>query len=151
MRGVYVAGNAATIAAAVTILQVKAGATSALEVLRAWCTTYGVDTDDRMRLQLLRKSAAATVTSLTPVLMDPSDQAAKAVGGTAATGHTATAEGTDTDILIDEGASVLAGWTWLPTPEERILVPAGGIIAMKSALTVTSTAAAYGIIFRELG
>ena len=151
MRGVYsVHASIAAVTAAKTLLQIKAGSATPLEILRVWLENGSVEVDDTMEVQLLRKLAGATVTSFTPILFEPSDQAAKAVGGTSATGHTATAEGTDGDILIREGASILAGYTWLPTPEERILVPPGGIIALKTALTVNSMVMICGIIFREL-
>ena len=152
MRGVYsVHASIATITTAVTLLQIKAGSASALEILRAWITNGTASADDIFEAQILRKTAAATVTSFTPLLFDPSDQAAKAVGGTAATGHTATDEGTDGNILVREAASILAGWTWLPTPEERIVVPQGGFIALKSGITITSATLVCGMIFRELG
>jgi len=152
MRGVYsVQASIATVTTAKTLIQIKAGTASALEILRAWITNGTVTTDDNVEGIIVRKSAAATVTSFTPLLFDPSDQAAKAVGGTAATGHTATVEGTDTDVLVREAFSVLAGWTWLPTPEERMVVPQGGIIALKSNIAITSATLVCGMIFREIG
>jgi len=151
MRGVYSIRFSGTITTAKTILQIKAGAASALEILRASITNTTVDASDSGEAQILRKSAAATVTSFTPLLWDPADQAAKAVGGTAATGHTATVEGTDTDILVAEGFNVLNGWLWLPTPEERIIVPQGGIIGLKTAVTITSATLLGIMVFREIG
>jgi hypothetical protein len=150
-RGVYsVHASIAAVTTAKTLLQIKAGASTPLEILRAWCTNGDVTADDQMEIQLIRKSAAATVTSFTPILFDPSDQAAKAVGGTSATGYNASAEGTDGDIVWREAASVLAGWIYLPTPDERAMVAPGGIIAMKSNITVASMTMICGIIFREL-
>jgi len=151
MRGVYTVAFSGVITTAKTLIQIKAGASSALELLRASITNTTVDASDSGSAEILRKTAAATVTSFTPLLYDPSDQAAKAVGGTTATGHTATAEGTDGDILVDEGFNVLNGWLWLPTPEERITVPQGGIIALKSGTTITSATLKALMVFREIG
>jgi hypothetical protein len=152
MRGVYtVKIKISAVTTAKTLIQIKAGTASALEILRAWLTQSNVTVDDNAEALILRKTAAATVTSATPVLHDPSDQAAKAVGGTTATGTNASTEGTDGDELIHEGFSILAGWTWLPTPEERIIVPQAGFIALKSAIDVTSADIVCGITFREIG
>ncbi len=151
MRGVYSIKFSGVITAAKTLLQVKAGATSALEILRMSITNTTVDASDSGSAEILRKSVAATVTSQTPLLWDPSDQPAKAVGGVAATGDTATVEGTDGDILVDEGFNVLNGWLWLPTPFEWITVPQAGIIALKSGTAITSATLKALIVFREIG
>ncbi len=138
------------VAGAITIIQLKMGANSTGKIHRVWVNQSGSTTSAQVRIQLVRKSAAATVTSATPLLMDPGDGAAKAVGGTAATGITASAEGTDTDILINESFNALSGWLYLPTPEERIKIGAAGIIGLKfpanPALTITA-----GIVFEEEG
>lgn len=151
-RGVYsVTASIATVTAAKTLIQLKAGPNTAIELLRAWITNGSVTTDDNVEGQILRKTAAATVTSFTPLKFNPLDGAADSVGGTTATGTNASAEGTDGDILAREGFSILAGWVWLPTPEERIVVPSAGFLALKSAITITSATLICGMIFRELG
>ena len=151
MRGVYsVVGSTATLTTAKTLIQIKAGAATSLEILRAWISQTTSETSDTSEAQVLRKSATATVTSFTPLLFEVSDQAAKAVGGTSATGINASGEGTDGDILIREGFNVLAGWTWLPTPEERIFVEPAGFIGLKFNVNISSATLVYGMIFREL-
>jgi hypothetical protein len=40
-------------------------------------------------------------------------------------------EGTYTDILYRDNFSVLNGWLWVPTPEERIIVGPSGILGLK--------------------
>ncbi len=139
-----------SISTAITVIQIKAGA-SALEILRASIGQKGSTTSAIERIGLVRKSAAATVTSATPLKLNPGDQAALAVGGTSATGITGTVEGTDTDILVDECFNIVNGaWTWLPTPDERIRVPQGGIIALKF-LTAPAAQTWYASVkFREL-
>ncbi len=139
-----------SISTAITVIQIKAGA-SALEILRASIGQRGSTTSAIERVGLLRKTAAATVTSATPLKLRAGDPAALAVGGTSATGITATAEGTDGDILVDECFNIVNGtWAWLPTPEERIRVPQGGIIALKF-LTAPGAQTWYASVkFREL-
>ncbi len=148
MRGIYSVRFSGTITTAKTLIQIKAA--SALEILRMSITQTSTETSDTAEAQILRKTVAATVTSFTPLLWATNDQAAKAVGGTAATGHTASAEGTDGDILVAEGFNVLAGWTWLPTPEERMSLESGEFIALKSAITIASSTLIGLIVFREL-
>ena len=106
-----------------TILQIKAGS-CALEILRA---------------SIGQRGSTAT------------DPAALAAGGTSATGITASAEGTDGDVLIDENFNIVNGtWTWLPTPEERIRVGAGGIIGLKFLTAPGSQTWYASVKWREL-
>ena len=151
MRGVYSVLFSGTVTTAKTLIQIKAGAASALEILYASLTNTTVDASDQGSIIIGRKTAAATVTSYTPLLFDPSDQAAKAVGGTAATGHTATVEGTDGDVLVDEGFNVLQGWSWMPTPDFKIVVPQAGFIALRTGTTITSATLKGVMIFKEIG
>lgn len=141
MRTYSVTMNGVSISTAITILQIKAGAANGLRLLRASCAQTGLTSSAMQAIEIVRKTAAATVTSFTPLLWTPDDSAAKAVGGTSATGTNASAEGTDGNVLLLDAFNVLNGWLWVPTPEERIFVPGGGIIGMKfpaapSAMTV---------------
>lgn len=132
-----------------TALQIKAGASNPLEILRVSISQKGSTTSEQIQAQILRKSAAATVTSLTPLKMDPNAPTAGAAGGTAATGYNASVEGTDGDVLIQEGFNVLNGFLYLPVPEERIKVPAGGIVAIKFPDAITSGTYNVEVIFGE--
>ncbi len=148
--GIYVARAAITVSTAITIMQIKAGSSRALDLIRASVSQRGSTTSVQESLQILRKTAAATVTALTPVLLRGAG-AADAAGGVAATGHTATAEGTDGDILYQEGFNVLNGFLYLPVPEERPRVPAGGFIALKFPDAPASQAWKIAMVFGELG
>lgn len=115
-----------------TLVQIKAGAAASLEILSVRVFQITKSTSELLELQILRKSAAATVTSFTPLKLDPNDPASAAVGSTSGTGITATAEGTDTDIIEHSVWNVLNGeWVHLPVPEDRIWVPAAGIVGVK--------------------
>lgn len=139
-----------SVSGAITILQVKAGAADPIQLLRAFVSQRTLTVSAQQRIQIVRKSAAATVTSFTPIKYNPASPASGAAGGTAATGYNGSAEGTDGDVVIADIFNILAGWLWVPTPEERIVVPAGGIIALKfptapgSAMTV-----AAGLVWEE--
>lgn len=142
-----------TISTAITILQLKAGAAAKVELLRASLTQRGSVTSVQEAVQLLRKTAAATVTAgvagTTYLKNDPASPTGTLSLGTSASGYTGSAEGTDGDILKDEGFNVLNGWLWLPTPEERIWVPAGGIVALKFASAPASQSWRAEFVFRE--
>lgn len=151
--GVYVARmSAVSVSTAITLVQVKAGTTCGLEIIRAWVGNTDSETSNQLQVQFLRKTAAATVTSFTPLKFGTNMAAANAAGGTSATGHTATVEGTDGDILIADGFNVLNGWLYVPTPEERPQVPVSGIVAIKlGSAPAAATVLSAGIVFGETG
>lgn len=151
MHGIYSVTGSFSVTAAQTLIQLKAGASSIIEIQRAWVTQSDVIADDNMEIQILRNSTASTVTSFTPSPFEVGDQAAAAVGGVSATGIDASAEGTPGNILVREGASVLAGFTWLPVPNEMIYIPPGGFLSLKSAIDITAATLVCGITFREIG
>lgn len=149
---IYVVNHSAiSVSTAITIIQIKAGATRPLRIIRAWCTQSNLTTSAQQRIQLLRKTAAATVTSFTPLLYNPGDSAANAAGGTTSTGITASGEGTDGDILVGDVFNLLTGWLYLPVPEERPLVLPAGFIALKfPAAPAAATTFTAGIVFEEI-
>lgn len=140
---------------AISILQLKAGVNGPIEILRAAMTQSGLTASEQRAATLIRKTAAATVTAASAgthlVKNNPLNPTSDASLGTAATGHTATVEGTDgeqTSAL--RGFNVLNGYEWISTPAERIIVPQGGIIAIK-ILSAPSGGTWYPeIVFREL-
>ncbi len=131
MRVYSVRMDRVAVTGAITLLQIKAGAANGLRLLRASIGQSNLTSSAMQTVQINRKSGAATVTSFTPLLFTPDDSAAKAVGGTSATGTNASGEGTDSDIVLTDSFNILNGWLWVPTPEERIFVPGGGIIGLK--------------------
>ena len=131
MRIYSVRMDRVAISAAVTLVQLKTGTASTLRILRAWVSQHSMSSSAMQSVQILRKSAAATVTSFTPLLIDPGDAASNMVSSTSGTGYNASAEGTDGDILVTDNFNVLNGWLWVPTPEERIIVAPSGILALK--------------------
>ena len=118
---------------AITVIQVLAPALSAIEISRVWCNQNSVTTTNQTQLQLNRNSTACTVTSATAVPLANGMQASKCVGGTSATGVTATAEGTLTATIWSEGFNIVNGVLYLPVPEARALVvgSAAGFVGVK--------------------
>jgi len=144
--------SAVSISAAITLIQLKAGATVPLQIVRATISQSSSTTSTQQRAQINRKSAAATVTSATPIILGPvTDPAASAVGGTSATGTNASAEGTDTNTTFEDVFNYLNGWVYLPTPKEYTFVDATGIIGLKlPAAPGSSVTLVANVLFEEL-
>lgn len=146
----YVVGfQRQTISTGITVIQIKAGPANALEVIRAGISQRGSTTSAQEGVQILRKTGGATVTGVTPTLLGTRDPAATAASSSTGTGTIATAEGTDGAVLVEDGFNVLNGWLFLPTPEERIYVPASGIVAMKFPVAPASQSWSAYMVFRE--
>ena len=139
-----------SVTVAITIIQIVAGSTVPLQIIRAVIGQTASTTSTQQAVQINRKSAAATVTTFTPKINGPvTDPAASAVGGTSATGTNASVEGTDTNIIRQDVFNFLNGWLFLPTPKEYIFVDAAGIIGLKFPTTPTITCTA-DFVFEEL-
>ncbi len=137
--GVYkVTRSSTTTSTAITVVQVSVPANCAIEITRIEVNQSTITTSAATRIQLLRKSAAATVTSATPVPLSEGMQASKCVGGTSATGITATVEGTDSTVLWESGFNIVNGVLYLPPPEARFTIGPSEIIALKYPTAPTS-------------
>lgn len=132
---VVVRSNVAT-TTAITVIQVATPANCVIEFTRASGGQGSSTTSTSTGLGLIKKSAAATVTSRTPDLKLDGMQASKCVGGTAATGITASAEGTDfTNYFWHEGLNIVGnGALYLPVPEERIALGPSEFIGLKHSV-----------------
>lgn len=84
-----------------TLLQIATPSTVKIKIV-SWGVSFdGSAAATPGKVELLECSGAATVTSLTPTLWgDAGDVASLCVGGTSATGYTATAEGTLTNVRM---------------------------------------------------
>lgn len=150
MAGIYTVNhNGIVVSTAITIIQYKAGAANCAAVVRFSISQGLSETSTMEQIQLLRKSAAATVTSFTPLENQPDGVAAFGVGGTAATGITASVEGTDGDILVNEGFNILNGYTWVRSANNEIVIPAAGIIALKFPVAPASATWRATLVIEE--
>lgn len=139
---------AQTVATAITILEVAAPATAVLEILRVWVGQSSVTASTAARIQILRKTGTITgsATPPSPVRLRPGNAAAGATVKWIATG-----EGTDGDVLVEEGFNYVNGFLWIPTPDDRIIVAPSGMIALKFPAAPTSAVWTFGMNFREIG
>lgn len=130
---------------------------STIRILRAWCGQQASETSDQLGVMLaLQASAFGTYTSTTPTPHFVNGPASAITGGTAGaegtagTDSSANAAGTRTPIIYD-GFNNLNGWLWVPTPEERLIVPTDTAIVLKIVGTPgTLTNWSAGITYEEL-
>ena len=130
---------------------------STIRILRAWCSQNATETSEQLGILLgLQASAFGTYTSTTPTPHMLGGAASGISGGTsgaaatAGTDASANAAGTKTPVIYD-GFNNLNGWLWVPTPEERIIVPVDTAIVL--AMVGTATALGNwnaGITYEEL-
>jgi hypothetical protein len=115
------------VSTAITLLQVIAGTNNGIRLIGGYIQQNPISTpNQQQRIRLLRKTVAATMTNaIVPVPFSPSDSASFATAG-----DTASAEGTNGVVLLDDSFSVLTGWWWKPREEEFVEVKGGGIIAL---------------------
>lgn len=110
---------------------------ASIEVLRVSVGQRGSDTSDQLGIIIGQKASVfPTVTAATPsphFLGGPASGIAGGTAGAAATaGVDASAEGAGAVTnTVTEAFNNLNGWLWVPTPEERIIVPADTAIIVK--------------------
>ena len=114
--------SAVTTSTAITVNQVLVPTVTAAEFTRAWCNQSTSTTTNQTRIQLNRCATVGTVTSATAAPAQNGMQASKCVGGTAATGITATIEPGTATTWWSEGFNIVNGILYLPVPEARMLI-----------------------------
>lgn len=150
----YILRHTFTNPGAVTLLQYQAGSAGPVELVSARLTQGSSATSAQIAANVVRKSAAATVTTAVAgthlLKVNPIAPTSNATLGTSGTGHTATVEGTDGEAPSSQGFNVLNGFIFEPTADARPVVPASGLIALK-ALASPPAATYYGeMVVREL-
>ena len=146
--------NGVSISTAITALQLAPGSTGPCEILRFAMTQSTNAVSSQFGVMLVRKSAAATVTAAvtgtTLTKENPIAPTSAAVLSTSGTGITASAEGTNTEQSITRGGNVLNGVEWLPTPEERLMIPASGFVGLTFMTAPASSTWQAELVWREL-
>lgn len=164
MAAVYtVAMENQTIVADATLVIIRAAAAissrgSLLEILRCAISQNETETQQQLGAIMGQKASAfGTYTATTPVPANLGGPASGIAGGTAGAAATAgtdaSAEGAGAVTLAapPEGFSNLAGFLWVPTPEERILVlPDTAFILKLRGTPTTLTGWNASVTFREL-
>jgi hypothetical protein len=130
---------------------------STIRIHRAWVGNQETETSNQLGIMVaLKASAFGTYTSTTPTPHFVNGPASTIVGGTsgaegtAGTDASAEGAGTVTPIIYD-GFNNLNGWLWVPTPEERLVVPTDTAVILKIVGTpATLTGWSAGLTFEEL-
>ena len=109
-----------------TLLQVATPSTTGLSIIEWGISFDGSAAATPIKVELLQTDVAATVTSLTPTLWgDNNTLASLCVGGTTATGYTATAEGTITATIMFDVQFIAPTsqykWAWPFQREPKVL------------------------------
>ena len=122
--------------------------TDAIVILHeAWISQENSETSTQEVAEILRKTAAGTGSAFTARKLESSDSA---FGGSVRTDMTA--EGTLGDVLVQEGFNILNGWYYRPTPEAKIIVEPGGILALRfSDAPEAAIDVSAGMIIEEVG
>lgn len=130
-----------------TAVQYAASSTNTAEILYFGVSQSGSTVSAMDQVQLIRKTAGATVT-IGAVGTNIFDYTGNTSGGagtfrgtlsTSATGVVASSEGTDGDIVHLNNFNVLGGYEWQSQPNMRFWVPISGIIAVKMKAVVALT------------
>jgi hypothetical protein len=153
MRGVYkVSDTIATVTTAKTLLYLTADSDHVLEILSARVTCQDEDTAEQFFVELNRIATLGTPTA-TSRTAKPTEEGAVAWGGTAAVNVTAS-EPTYDDIfnaIAAHGANKLAGWEYVPLPEERPIINPSDSVGLYLVDTITSCDLTAEITFRVIG
>jgi hypothetical protein len=130
---------------------------SRIELLSARVGQRGTATSQQLGIIIAQKASAfGTYTSTTPVSGEIGGTASGIAGATtgaaATAGTDASAEGAGTvTTIISDGFNNLAGWLWVPVPEERInLSPDTAVILKIVGTPTTLTNWSAVLTFREL-
>jgi hypothetical protein len=139
----------AALSTAKDILRVSAPATAVLELIRVEVTQDTSETSEQLPLSIYRASTAGTGTARTPRPYEVGDPAAAA---TAVSDLSADTTKSPAEPLWTSAQNVLAGWLYHPVPDERIVVPPSGSIAVRLE-TAPGAALATRIVctFKEVG
>lgn len=151
--GPYTASmNATSVTAAKILVQLWVPDNSFVQITRVWIENTDVETSNQVQGELVRLTAAASVTSFTPIKRASTGQAASAcVGGASATGTNATSAGTVTDTFYPRGFNILQGWEWIAANEmDRIsCIGANGIGLRLASAPAGATVLSAGIDYIE--
>lgn len=150
MQGVYNLNQygVASGTAVVTLIEFTAGALASFEILRAWIDNETSETSEQWAVSLVRKSGGGT--SVTVPTAASLDLASSAHGATLR--GMCTTVGTISETVMRRGFNILNGFEWVPTPEERITVPAAGIFGLHLPVTLpTSTTISCGLTIARIG
>ena len=138
-----------SISTAITVAQVKAFTNASIDITDISATMNASATSAQEVIELVRKSAAASVNASTVFQRNTGDPAPQAAASSSSNGTNASAEGTDTDVIDLWGFNVLNGIAWIYIPELRIHLQTSGIIGLKFPVAPAANTFSFKIGFLE--
>ncbi len=139
----------AALSTAKDILRLSAPSTGVVELIRVEVTQDASETSEQLPLSIFRASTAGTGTSRTArpyEVLDP------AFSGSAVSDLSADTTKSPSEPLWTSAQNVLAGWLYHPVPDERIVIPPSGSIAIRlEAAPAAALATRIVCTFKEIG
>jgi len=154
MRGVYRAADTiASVTTAKTLIYLTTPATAVIEILSARITAQNEDTSEQIMAELNRISSLGTPTATT-ITPKPTEELSAASAVTAKSNVTASEPTYDDEsaAIASGGANKLAGWEYVPLPEERAIIKPSDSVGLRLIDAIAnSTNLTAEIIYREIG
>lgn len=153
MRGVYrLVDTISSVTTAKTLLYIETG-TKPIEILSARVTCQDEDTSEQIMVELNRIATLGTPTATT-ITPKPTEEGSAAYGGTCKSNVTASEPTYDgeSDAIASGGANKLAGWEYVPLPEERVIVGPSDDVGLRLIDDIANSSNLTAeIVFREIG
>ena len=154
MQGVYkLSGSITGVTTAKTLAYIATATQRPIQILSAFVSCEDDATSEQMLIELNRISSEGTPTSTT-VTPGKTEEGSSAFAGTCEHNVTASEPTYDASAnlaLKSQSINKLAGWEYVPTPEEREIIRGSDFVGLRLLSTITSSKLNYEIIFRELG
>lgn len=154
MRGVYrLVDTISAVTTAKTLLYITTPSTAVIEILSARITCQDEDTSEQIMAELNRIATLGTPTATT-ITPKPTEEGSSASACTAKSNVTASEPTYDDEssAIHSGGANKLAGWEYVPLPEERVIIKPSDNVGLRliDAIANSSDLTAE-IVYRELG
>jgi len=153
MRGVFrLVDTLTAVTGNLNLLYLGTPSDAVVEILSSRVTCQDEETSEQIMIELNRSTGTVEGgDSLTP---KPTEEGSAAFGGIALGGNTeisgVTPDG-ESDAIFSGGANKLAGWEYVPLPEERPVIAPSGQALLRLIDDVTSCDLTCEITFREIG
>ena len=153
MRGVYrVTGTRATVTTGVTLCVLSTPAGRAIEILSARVSTDDAAATSEQMIVELNRGGTTPTGGTSGFTGKPTEEGSTTTVVTAYIGVTGGfVFDADVDAIARSSANKLAGWEYVPMPEERPIIAVSDFIGLKTDSTIASSSLSFEITYRELG
>lgn len=139
------------VTAQVALIEVSAPADGIVKLLsaRVGQSSDAADAEAEMLSVSISRFTASGSGGTAAITADPHEVGFPAHGSTVDTGHTTL--GTGENVIIQDAFNVQAGWLYVPTPGEEIIVSPSGIIGIVISAPADSLTVHASLTFEEIG